>query len=407
MDPAVASHIDSLRSTVVELQRELTARPSIPPNNGGDGEHARAEYLQEWLEKQEGVLVERFDAPDERVSTGVRPNLVVTLPGEDRSKSAWIIGHLDIVPPGDRGAWNSDPHKMVEQDGKLFGRGVEDNQQGVVAGIVALLALRDLNLTPKNDMKLLLAADEESGSDKGVKFLLAEHPEIFGPDDEFLVPDGGEPDGSAIQIAEKNIYILKFTTTGKQTHAARPDTGVNAFVAGSELVVELNGLNEYFSPISDDKFTPPTSTFVPSRKDPNVSAANIMPGEDRFSMDCRILPRLEFEKVEKRINEICQTIERKYGVKISWEITIQKSTGETAEDAPIVSKLRTAIETTRNIKVRTIGIGGGTIAGDFRKVGRDAVMWATVDGTAHMPNEYCILDNLLADAKVFCAYCLQ
>ncbi len=407
MEPAIATHVDSLRQTAVDLQRELTARPSIPPNNGGDGELARAEYLQAWFEQQDGILVERFDAPDERVTSGVRPNLVVTLPGEDRSKSTWIIGHLDIVPPGDRGAWNSDPHVMVEDDGKLFGRGVEDNQQGVVAGIVAVLALRDLKLTPKNDMKLLLAADEESGSDKGVKFLLAQHPGLFGPEDEFIVPDGGEPDGSAIQIAEKNIYILKFTTTGKQTHAARPDTGVNAFVAGSELVVELNGLNAYFSEIRDDKFTPPLSTFVPTRKDPNVSAANILPGEDRFSMDCRILPRLAFDKVETRINEICTGIEHKYGVKIGWEITIQKSTGETAEDAPIVSKLRTAVEHTRNIKVRTIGIGGGTIAGDFRKVGRDAVMWATVDGTAHMPNEYCILDNLLADAKVFCAYCLQ
>ena len=123
-------------------------------------------------------------------------------------------------------------------------------------------------------------------------------------------PTGREPDGSAIQIAEKNIYILKFTTTGKQTHAARPDTGVNAFVAGSDLVVQLNGLNDYFGEIRDDKFTPPVSTFVPSRKDPNVSAANILPGEDRFSMDCRILPCLAFDKVEKRINEICAGIER-------------------------------------------------------------------------------------------------
>ncbi len=407
MNSAIEKQVESLRKTAVELQRELTARPSIPPNNGGDGELARAEYLQAWFEQQDGVLLERFDAPDERVTSGVRPNLVVTLPGEDRSKSTWIIGHLDIVPPGDRGAWNSDPHVMVEQDGKLYGRGVEDNQQGVVAGIIAVLALRDLKLTPQHDMKLLLAADEESGSDKGVKYLLAHHPELFGPEDEFIVPDGGEPDGSAIQIAEKNIYILRFTTTGKQTHAARPDTGVNAFVAGSELVVEMNGLNDYFGDVIDDKFAPPTSTFVPSRKEPNVSAANIMPGEDRFSMDCRVLPRLTFDKIETRINEICKTIEKKYGVKINWEIGTQKATGETAEDAPIVSKLRTAIELTRNIKVRTIGIGGGTIAGDFRNVGRDAVMWATVDGTAHMPNEYCILDNLLADAKVFCAYCMQ
>ncbi|MEM1720031.1 MAG: M20/M25/M40 family metallo-hydrolase, partial [Desulfurococcaceae archaeon] len=46
------------------------------------------------------------------------------------------------------------------------------------------------------------------------------------------------------------------------------------------------------------------------------------------------------------------------------------------------------------------GIGGGTVAAFFRRIGIPAAVWSTVDETAHSPNEYCIIGNLVADAKV-------
>jgi succinyl-diaminopimelate desuccinylase len=407
MKTALEKKIESLAGTAVELQRELTSRPAIPPNMGGTGELERALFLEQWCEEHGIEKVERFDARDDRAPSGIRPNLVITLPGKDQNRSVWIIAHLDIVPPGEADAWKTDPHSMVEQEGILYGRGVEDNQQGIVTALIALLAMKELAVIPRYNLKVLLAADEESGSDMGAKYLIDNHPELFGPEDEFIVPDGGVSDGSAVQVAEKNIFVFRFTTYGRQAHAARPHTGINAFVAASDLVVALDGMNDYFSDRKNWKFTPPTSTFVPSRKEANVQATNVLPGEDRFYMDCRVLPELELQEIKDRIDILCRRVEDTHKVRVEWELTSERQTGFTRDDAPIVTRLRRVIEDIRGIETRTVGIGGGTIAGDFRKFGRDAVVWCTIDGTAHMPNEYCLVENLLADAKVFGAYCLD
>jgi len=396
-----------MRDEAVELQRGLTSRPSIPPNMGGTGEAERAEYLRKWFAGHGLKDITEVNAPDDRVAEGYRPNFIVSLPGKDESRSLWIISHLDIVPPGDRSLWSHDPHEMYQEGDLLYGRGVEDNQHGIVSSALALLAMKELGIQPAYTLKLFMAADEESGSELGAKYLLGEHPELFGSKDEFIIPDHGSPDGMDIQIAEKSIYVLKFTTEGKQCHASDPHSGTNAFVAASALVVELNGLSDRFARTQDEKFLPPFSTFVPSKKEPNVNAANVLPGKDVFYMDCRVLPQLDFEEVAEQIDDIKGKIERDYNVKIDWEIHTCKSSSVTSESAPVVRKLQEAVSKIKGGTTRLVGIGGGTIAGDFRQTGRDAVVWSTCLNTAHMPDEHCTIRDLLDDAKVFCAYALM
>jgi succinyl-diaminopimelate desuccinylase len=56
---------------------------------------------------------------------------------------------------------------------------------------------------------------------------------------------------------------------------------------------------------------------------------------------------------------------------------------------------------------KAMGIGGGTVAALFRRAGFDAACWSRLDETAHQPNEYCIIDNMVGDAKVFAHIFLQ
>ena len=65
------------------------------------------------------------------------------------------------------------------------------------------------------------------------------------------------------------------------------------------------------------------------------------------------------------------------------------------------SSVSEAIKEIHGVKAKTMGIGGGTVAAVFRKLGLPAVVSAKLDETAHQPNEYCILDNLIGDAKIF------
>jgi len=76
------------------------------------------------------------------VPKGERPNLVVTLPGRATDGAFWIMWHLDIVPPGESSVWQSDPYTLVVKGDRLIGRGVEDNQQGLVASVLPQPAFR-------------------------------------------------------------------------------------------------------------------------------------------------------------------------------------------------------------------------------------------------------------------------
>ena len=210
--------IEANRDRMIELEKLLTSIPAISPASGGTGEAEKAKALAGWLEANGFTGIEDYPADDPAVPGGKRPNLAVSVPGTDSEKKFWIMSHLDVVPPGESALWHENPYTVVVKDGKLYGRGVEDNQQGLVSSVFAALAFLKTGIKPKRTLSLLFVADEEMGSDHGIKFLLREH-NLFGPDDIFLVPDGGRPDGTMIEVAEKSLLWLKFLTSGSQVKA--------------------------------------------------------------------------------------------------------------------------------------------------------------------------------------------
>ncbi|HBT50622.1 MAG TPA: diaminopimelate aminotransferase, partial [Petrotoga sp.] len=80
---------------------------------------------------------------------------------------------------------------------------------------------------------------------------------------------------------------------------------------------------------------------------------------------------------------------------------IENSTKPTSKEHPCVEILKQSIKELRNIQAKVGGIGGGTCAAIVRGAGFPAVVWSTIDGTAHQPNEYVKIDNLIKDTKVF------
>ena len=389
----IYSHMDEM----VELERILTAIPALAPENGGDGESAKCAVLESYLVSHGIKHLSHYDAPDPRVSSGVRPNLVAELPGDQSRPAVWVCCHLDVVPAGELSLWESDPWQMVRDGGKIIGRGVEDNQQGLCSGVLAAMSFASQHIIPERTLKLLFMADEEVGSRYGMEYLLREHKEIFSADDRILVPDGGDPKGEAIEIAEKSILWLRFTTRGKQTHASRPDQGCNAKLAASYLALKLNELEAHFAK-RDELFSPDRSTFQPTMQMPNVSGVNIIPGEDVFCADCRILPCYSLGEVREAIEGVMRDTEVRYGVRVSQEELHAEGSPATPATSPVAHELALSIKAAHGIEPCFIGIGGGTVAACLRNAGLDAVVWSTMDETAHQPNEYAMVDNIARDA---------
>ena len=395
---ALRKHVEEKRDQIIEMQRDLTAVPALAPQNGGTGEWEKSQVLARWLSRLGLGSCESIPTPDPRVPRGERPNLLLTLPGLAPDRSFWIMSHLDIVPPGETSLWESDPYTLVVKGDRLIGRGVEDNQQGLVSSVVAAQCVKEAGLRPSRTVKLLFVADEETGSDFGIQALVKK-PGLFSRKDEALVPDGGSADGTQIEIAEKSILWLRFRVRGKQCHASTPQKGINAFEAGSHLVVRLGALAERFSS-RDQLFDPPLSTFTPTKKEANVPNINTLPGEDVFHLDCRVLPREDLDEVMSGIRTICDGVQRDFSVGVDIQQVQRASSPPTPESSPIVSSLKRSIRDVYGVEGRTIGIGGGTVGAFLRKEGIPTVVWGKIEEAAHQPNEYCLLGNLMGDACV-------
>lgn len=393
--------IDAALEEMVDLQAGMTAIPAIDPGSGGEGEAKKGIELTKRLEAFGLGPVKDYPADDPRVPGGKRPNLVIKRPGQDHSRTIWIMSHLDVVPEGDRTKWKSDPFVLRREGDTIYGRGVEDNQQGMVSSIFALRALVANGISTKHDVGCVFVADEEVGSDFGISHLLSKHADLFGKNDLVLVPDSGESEGRMIEVAEKSILWLKVETTGKQCHASRPYNGRNAFVAASDLVMRIQGLKQAF-PKTDALFDPPSSTFEATKKEANVPNINTIPGLDVFYLDCRVMPGIMLEDVLAWIRARADEVEKQHGVTIKLEpVQKEQAAPPTPADCDLVKALQGAIQEVYHVEAKPMGIGGGTVAAYFRRHGLPVAVWSRVDESAHQPDEYCKLPNLVGDTKVF------
>ncbi len=399
---AIISRIEKLKDEAFELEKKLTAFKALGPENGGDGEWEKAQFLKNKLLEIGATEIIEVNAKDNRVSSGLRPNVIGIYPGQNHERKVWIMTHMDVVPPGDLSLWKSDPWKVwMDEEGRIYGRGVEDNQQDMVSSILALQAFAMEGEKPYFDVGLVFVSDEETGSDYGIKYVLAHRKDIFSREDLIIVPDGGNPDGTEIEVAEKGILWIKFVVKGKQTHGSTPERGKNAHKAGANLIVRLEKLYELF-PAEDPLFEPPRSTFEPTKKEANVPNINTIPGEDIFYFDCRIMPSYSLAEVKEKVREIAASVESDFGVKVEISYPQEaEAAPPTPADAPVVQAIKKAVKDLRGLEAKAIGIGGGTVAAHFREAGFYAAVWATMDETMHSPNEYAWMKNIIADAQVF------
>lgn len=380
-----------------DIQSMLTAIPALGPENGGQGELAKAAIIEKLLAASGVEEVLHVNSPDQRVEAGLRPNIIARIHGRC-SRTLWLFAHLDVVPPGD--GWHTDPWRAHRAGDVIFGRGVEDNQQAATSMLLLAEGLHALGIIPPLGLGLVFMADEECGSNHGLGYILRHERDLFRPDDLYIVPDGGSPDAATIEIAEKAQLWLKFTVHGRQCHASAPQSGVNALVLGSRLIDRLSALPENF-PARNGLFDPPGSTFIPTRQEGNGAAINILPGSDTFYMDCRLLPGVDPGAVKTRIQDIIGETVAALDASIDMEVEHFQEATSIPASAAVVSGLKESIMAVYGVMGRPCGIGGATVAALLRKAGLQAAVWSCLQNTCHQPNERSSLSATCKDAAVF------
>jgi len=401
----VLESIDNDRSSIIETLSKLISIPAIAPELEGSGEWEKAAYIEQRLDGLGIKDIIRYNSPDDRVKSKARPNLAAMIEGRSRKGRLVLIAHMDVVPPGDRSLWISDPFTAVVKEGRIYGRGTEDNGQSLTALIHAAAGITRTKSVPEHDIALVFVSDEEVTSEHGIGYLIEKG--FFRPDDIILVLDHGTPDGRLIEVSEKSILWVKVTTTGQQAHASMPDMGNNALRAGMQFGCRADeALHSRFD-LEDSIFDRPYSTFEPTKKEANVPNINTVPGEDVFYMDCRLLPTYKTADVMEALEEVAAEVASETGVHIQLEaMDVEEAAPPTPKDAPVVKLLTEAVDAIYHNEPYAGGIGGGTCAALLRKAGLKAAVWETVDNMAHSANEYAVVNNLIGDCKVLAALML-
>jgi acetylornithine deacetylase/succinyl-diaminopimelate desuccinylase-like protein len=195
-------------------------------NPPGD-EAVAQQYLRDLLE-QAGFSVEMVEA------VPGRPNLMTRLQGRGEKPPLLFYGHTDVVGV-DGQQWQFPPFDAVVQDGILYGRGTLDMKAGVAMLVHSLLRAAAEDVRPAGDIVLVIVADEETGGEMGMQYLLREHPQIFNDIRYAIGEFGGFPLYVAghrfyrIGVSQKQYARIRLTFRAAGGHGSLP---VNETVMG-------------------------------------------------------------------------------------------------------------------------------------------------------------------------------
>ena len=388
--------VESSYDDMVETMIGMISIPALAPVNGGDGESRKADYLQERLTGFDSVR--RIDVPDDVDPSVIRSNILAVRNGREKG-TVWVMAHMDVVPAGDPDLWDSPPYEPVYRDGRVYGRGTEDNGQSIISAMLSSRAVLDQELQGMS-LGVAYVADEETTSMKGICHLLDLG--VFSEDDIIIVPDWGSPGGTLVEVAEKSVLWLRVSVEGKTCHGSSPQSGLNAYRVSTYLLADLLDRLPGRFPARDGMFRPPESTFEPTKRPATVENVNTIPGHDEFCMDMRILPVYPVDEVLDFVRAVASEHAERTGAGISVEVIQCEPAGrKSSTDTVGFNALCDAVESVTGNRPEAVGVGGGTCANFFRLDGFDAYVWQCGGGTLHAPNEYVEMSNLMTDAKVF------
>ena len=277
-----------------------------------------------------------------------RGNLVARLRGTGKRKPILLVAHLDVVE-AKREDWSTDPFKLVEKDGYLYGRGTTDDKYMAAAWVTSMIRWQREGYKPDRDLILVLETDEELGdrNSLGIRWLIENHHDLIVA--EYAINEGGEvevkdgkPFANGIQTAEKRAQSFWIAARNPGGHSSQPrkDNAIYEIadalgrLAKYDFPVLLNDTTRGFfarmSAIEQGQLAQDMKSLISARPDPAAVARltalppynaqirttcvatrlegghadNALPQLARAMINCRIVPGQTTTQVQKNLERV-------------------------------------------------------------------------------------------------------
>ncbi len=358
-------------SAVLQLTRDLIARPSVTPDDQGCQEllAARLQALGFTCETLTFGKVENLWAR----RGGAGPLLV-------------FAGHTDVVPTGPLEQWHSPPFVPTERDGNLYGRGAADMKSSIAAFVVAVEEFVAAHPDHAGSIGLLITADEEGPSIEGT-VKVCQALSARGEQLDYCIV--GEPTsvdrlGDTVKNGRRGSLSGRLTVKGKQGHIAYPHLAHNPIHLLAPALVELTGQewdagNEYF----------PATAFQVSNLHSGTGATNVIPGTAVLDFNFRFSTASTPEGLKARVDAILQSHKLDYD--LDWTLGGEPFLTPKGE---LSKALEQAILAETGVATQ-LSTTGGTSDGRFiAKICPQVIEFGPINASIHQLNEHIRLDTL-------------
>ena len=351
-------------SATLELAQSLIARASVTPEDGGC----------------QPLIAARLAAAGFRAETIARNGTTnLWLRRGTARPTVVFAGHTDVVPPGPREQWNSDPFVPEIRDGVLYGRGAADMKTSIAAFTVAAEEFVAAHPRHPGSIALLLTSDEEGPATDGT-IAVIERLQARGESMDCCIvgePTSVERLGDTIKNGRRGSLSARLTVRGIQGHVAYPHLARNPL---HEFAPALAALAAERWDEGDEFF--PATTFQVSNLHAGTGATNVIPGTCVVDFNLRFAPVSTADALKQRIETILQAHRLDYA--IAWTVGAQPFL---TRRGSLIEAITEAIDTETGAPPE-LSTTGGTSDGRFiATVCPQVVEFGPPNATIHKINE--------------------
>jgi len=330
IDAWIDAHFDEEVHFLQELVRVPT---DTPPGNNAPHAERTAELLAGM-----GLTAEKYPVPQAEVQAyGLQSitNLIVRRPYDKGGNGGPVIAlnaHGDVVPPGE--GWTHGPYSGEVVDGKLYGRASAVSKSDFASFTFAVRALESLGAALKGGVELHFTYDEEFGGELGPGWLL---------DQGLTQPNMLIAAGFSYQVitAHNGCLQMEVTLHGLASHAAYPQTGVDALQAANRLLTALYAHNRVLEG-RRSAVAGITHPYLNVGRIEGGSNTNVVPGKVVLKLDRRMIPEEDAAAVEAEVRSLIeQAVAQSPGVRLEIKrLLLAHALQPQTANAPLVAAIQ-------------------------------------------------------------------